>query len=711
MDIETKMIKPASGGRRLVALLFPILLALSVVFLAVPVDSASRLANAVPRLYIAPATQQVTLGQYGSFEVRLDDVEDFAGAELYLTYDPTILSNVQISAGDVFDGMVWHEMVKEVSPASGRITYIFSLVGVTEGVAGSDLFLARVDFVGAQIGTSVISYTQEVVLTQHDGRSINHTREPGMVNVVWYAPPPTNTPTSTSTPTNTPTGTLTPSPTATQTPPPPPPPGETVPITAELWIDPALQDVGPGLTGWVDVMVSDAPGLYGLWVNVEYGPCVDVLSVESGSLFEGKLWTVIANEVDRTARRVTYAAALGSEEPATVASGQIARIHFRAISPGECWFRFGEALLSDEEGVSMGINRHDGRVRIGQAPPPSVSPTPAQPTPTPTPRPVALIFLDMPPATTNLPVGAEAEILVKVASVANLNAVDFQVSYHPGVVQVLDEDPATPGTQIAAGDFLSPDLIQANTVDETLGKIRFALSQLPPTPSKSGMGVVARFRVRALAQGASLLPLYNTRLFDTHGRDIPHTSQGGFVAVNERVVRGRAYLEGRTQHGGSQVLQNGLQRATTAADGSFVFPCPVPVGGVLNVQVAHQGFLSTTKTIIVPAGQVVDLGETTLPAGDVIGSRTTVARAPGCPGDPLVTIPGLPNGRIDILDLTFVTSRFGLAAGQPGWEPPLDGCHPEWIGWRADVNGDLVCNIYDVVLIANNMGMEGIQPW
>jgi len=738
MDMETRSNRSTSRGRLAITLLLPLLLVLGSVLLAVvPLGGAGLQAQpAALKVYVSPPVKYVEKGDTGEIEVRVDNVADLAAFELQLSYDPSILSNVQVLPGDVFEGWGSETLRNTVDPATGRIHYIVALHGkVVQGATGPSFSLARIRFVGANLGVSPMDFVSVQLLSSREGISLEPETENGEVHVVWRIPGPTPTPTirrtrttvpTDSTPTSTSTSVAPPTPTATWTstgtvtpqtatptwtprPPTPTPmvPTQTMPITGTIWFQPAIQSVALGGQGWVDIMIGNAPGLYGAWVNVRYGRCLEVFSIQPGSLFAGRTWAVVANQIDPIARKFTYAASTSTSELNGVSGGQLARVHFFGVYPSLCDLTFEVVVLSNVDGVAYAVEIINGAVNVGGVPVPTATPTPVQPvatpTHTPTPRPLPSILLELPPEAANLPVGGEAEVLVKVQQVLGLNGVDFQIDFAPAVLEVLDADPATPGTQIAVGDMLAPNVVMANAVNNAAGNLRFAIAQSPVAP-QSGDGLVARFRVRGKAQGVTPLSLHSTRLLDSLGRNMAHKAYSGFVGVDSRVVIGRAYLESRNEHQGSTITRMGPALATTAGDGSFAFASPVGEGETLQVRASHPGFLSAVKSVIVPADPLVDLGEMTLLAGDLIGPQITVARAAGCPGDATVAMPGPPDGQITVQDMNFVAANFGLAAGMPGWEPSPDGCHPEWIGWRADVNGDGQVNIYDVAPVAKNLG-------
>jgi hypothetical protein len=205
--------------------------------------------------------------------------------------------------------------------------------------------------------------------------------------------------------------------------------------------------------------------------------------------------------------------------------------------------------------------------------------------------------------------------------------------------------------------------------------------------------------VRALSSGATALAIQDTGLTNVHAEGMPHGAGGGFVVVNARVITGYVRLQGRTSHAGIEIKHEDQVLGTTLSDGSFYFTSPVDAGQLLTLRASYPAYLEIVKTLLVPVDEIVDLGETTLFGGDVIGPHAIQARAPGCPGSPTVAVPGPPDERINLVDLSFVGGHFGKAAGDSGWEPSPDGCHPEWKAFCADVNGDLRCNIFDLVQV------------
>jgi len=103
------------------------------------------------------------------------------------------------------------------------------------------------------------------------------------------------------------------------------------------------------------------------------------------------------------------------------------------------------------------------------------------------------------------------------------------------------------------------------------------------------------------------------------------------------------------------------------------------------------------------------LNDVTLLGGDPIGSQVDVSTPLTCTAPVTMTVAGPPDGKVNVLDLTFVGARFGKTSGDADWGP--DVCEPEWVAYKADINEDTVVNIFDLVLVGNNFGALAPGLW
>jgi type II secretory pathway pseudopilin PulG len=125
-------------------------------------------------------------------------------------------------------------------------------------------------------------------------------------------------------------------------------------------------------------------------------------------------------------------------------------------------------------------------------------------------------------------------------------------------------------------------------------------------------------------------------------------------------VRGTAHLQGRSTHGGVQIVaQPGGYTATTDDSGAFSITVTAPS----TVSASCAGYLPVQWTVAEPPDPILTLDPLTLMGGDVNGDRT-----------------------IDILDIVYIGANLGSADPQ------------------ADLNADGTVDILDVVIAAGNFG-------
>ena len=120
---------------------------------------------------------------------------------------------------------------------------------------------------------------------------------------------------------------------------------------------------------------------------------------------------------------------------------------------------------------------------------------------------------------------------ILVEDVTDLYGFEFEITFDPAVLEVVDADPDEEGVQIKAGDFLSPDWTLENTVDNNNGTIAYALCQMNPSPPQSGGGILATITWRGKAVGTSPIQLAHVLLAATRGVEIPASTEDGQVAV------------------------------------------------------------------------------------------------------------------------------------------------------------------------------------
>jgi len=137
------------------------------------------------------------------------------------------------------------------------------------------------------------------------------------------------------------------------------------------------------------------------------------------------------------------------------------------------------------------------------------------------------------PETLDLAPGDVATVKIQVDDVVELAGVEVHLTFDPALLEVVDADPSSEGTQIAHGDFLSPDFVVQNAVGPSKGTVDYAIAPMQLDKAASGSGVLARITFRALAEGETLIKISGALLADTAGRPI-EVETGSSVAVISR---------------------------------------------------------------------------------------------------------------------------------------------------------------------------------
>jgi LysM repeat protein len=138
------------------------------------------------------------------------------------------------------------------------------------------------------------------------------------------------------------------------------------------------------------------------------------------------------------------------------------------------------------------------------------------------------VFID--PPTREVAVDATTQVDVRIENVSNLYACDVHLTFAPALLEVVDADPGTAGVQIQPGTFLSPDYVVQNEVDQAVGKIDFAVTQMAPHEPVSGSGVLVTVTFKGKAAGDSDINL-GVLLSDRDGMAISASTQEGRITV------------------------------------------------------------------------------------------------------------------------------------------------------------------------------------
>lgn len=318
---------------------------------------------------------------------------------------------------------------------------------------------------------------------------------------------------------------------------------------------------------------------------------------------------------------------------------------------------------------------------------------------------VPLLWLES--ATSEPYVGGLVDVHLRLSNVADLQSVEAHIDFPPTVLEAVEFLP---------GDWLSPaDWI--HRWDDIAGTIDL-LGILAEGSGASGSGILGTLRLRAKSTDPASLTLADTCVSTRpppDERPLPHHVRGCTIPAARAVpIYGQVILQGRaTDHSGAEVWVDGEQLATTVADGTFTFSAPRTN---MLVTLYMPGYLSAWRQIT--ATGALTLPTATLLGGDAVGGNVTIRRDAACSGTLTDTVPGLPDGLIDIQDLTFVANKLGMTSADPWWGP--DPCFPRYgeydprnfsLAYTADINGDGRVNIQDLTAACANYRRAAPSPW
>lgn len=98
--------------------------------------------------------------------------------------------------------------------------------------------------------------------------------------------------------------------------------------------------------------------------------------------------------------------------------------------------------------------------------------------------------LEIYPEVQEVNTGEVYQFQVEVTGAIDINAFDIHLAYDPDVIEIQDADEDMDGIQVGFGDFLVPDFVLKNEVDEEAGTIWVVMTQVYPNLPKTGDGVL-----------------------------------------------------------------------------------------------------------------------------------------------------------------------------------------------------------------------------
>ncbi len=107
------------------------------------------------------------------------------------------------------------------------------------------------------------------------------------------------------------------------------------------------------------------------------------------------------------------------------------------------------------------------------------------------------------PGSISLNAGETVSVSIMVEDISDAFGCDFIVTYNPGIVQV---------SQVSSGGFLEDGFTLINSIDSSKGQFEFALTQVSPSPAKTGSGALIVFKLKGIASGNSSLKFTRSQI-------------------------------------------------------------------------------------------------------------------------------------------------------------------------------------------------------
>lgn len=121
------------------------------------------------------------------------------------------------------------------------------------------------------------------------------------------------------------------------------------------------------------------------------------------------------------------------------------------------------------------------------------------------------------------------DVAIRINDVSNLYGADVLVNFDPALLEVVELRDANDGI---SGNLLTPPLFTPRKeFDNTTGQVRYAATQLNPTPPANGSGNLLVIRFRARAAGIAPLAFGYWQLAAPGATPIPSNVLGGAVVT------------------------------------------------------------------------------------------------------------------------------------------------------------------------------------
>jgi hypothetical protein len=462
--------------------------------------------NVGPSVYLAEAEHTISISDTAVMEIRADALEDLYGFQVEIEFDPAVVEVVD--AYDFVPGVQIEEgaflpfpvvIQNSADNAAGTISFVMTLQGAQPGASGSGV-LGRITFHGKGSGESPVHFAR-VILSDPFSVEIPANSGDGLVTVLL------------------PTGNA----------------------SGKVLLERRASQAGSEVCVGATCVAAGTDGSYTL-PDLPVGTHT-VYALRGSYLRSWRDVTVVAGQTVALPDVTLLGGDInGDDRIGSVDGGEIA-LAWNAVPSSGHWS--GAADITDDQEVNV-LDAVAVQYNWDQvAPSPWAGATAGQAMAAEyqgllTPEATTQVVIS-PTLATLAGVGDTVELDIRVEDVERMYGGHVIVEFDPAVLRVRDADPrpSAPGVQVRPGDFL--DVVNrfewVNTVDNGVGRIQYAVSQLHPATAVAGSGVLATIIFDGKWPGSSPVHISLVELTDdtrpTPGL-IPASTQDGQVTVGEK---------------------------------------------------------------------------------------------------------------------------------------------------------------------------------
>jgi hypothetical protein len=133
-------------------------------------------------------------------------------------------------------------------------------------------------------------------------------------------------------------------------------------------------------------------------------------------------------------------------------------------------------------------------------------------------------------------VAGEAILHIEIQNVQDLIGYELQLTYEPGLINLMNIDLSQTEITLVLSDFLSTARVDLNEVDGVQGTIRLKVFQAEDQPGRDGSGELARIRVRGVIDGVADFTFTMAEFTNSAGDVIALPTTGCALQIGQEVT-------------------------------------------------------------------------------------------------------------------------------------------------------------------------------